>query len=76
MKKWQTSLLLSCLLTPVAYAQPALDPAFIDYLLEFGEQPELFDAAHQELESNTHNAQTQSNNQRQQTANNTKEIKQ
>lgn len=60
MNVWQKALMLSCFLAQTAYAQPALDPAFISYLVDFGDQPELFDAANQELEQQNNNQKTNS----------------
>ena len=63
MKTWQSVLCFSCLIAQNAYAQPALDPAFVNYLVDFGDQPELFDAANQDIEqtSTSQKANTQSN---------------
>jgi len=80
MKRRDMALLLSCFWQQAAAQPPsvqtALEPAFISYLLEFGEQPELFDAANHELEQKTHQQTRQSNHQNEQTATKLKEIKQ
>lgn len=80
MKTKGIALLLSCVWQQ-AIAQPpseqtALEPAFISYLVAFGEQPELFDAANHALEQKTHQQTRQSSHQNEQTATKLKEIKQ
>lgn len=59
MSAWKTTLLLSCLATQTTYAQPALDPAFIHYLIAFGDDPELFDAVSEEVEQQQTKPNTQ-----------------
>ena len=79
MKTWNWLLAGSCLWGQASYAQgklpTALDAAFIQYLVEFGEQPELFDAANHELEQTAPQQPLTVSKKTEQSASHTKEIK-
>lgn len=80
MKLWPMLFTASCVWGQVSYAQTgkppiALDAAFIQYLVEFGEQPELFEAANHELEQQTTQQPLNPSKKSEQSASHTKEIK-